>query len=353
MTTSHRLRLIMRCTAVAGLAAAAAILTTSAHAAGEVNIYSLREPALIEPLLKAFEAHTGVKSNIVFAKDGLIERLAAEGRNSPADVLLTNEFAVLLQAKDAQLTRAAGSPELMASVPAHLRDAEGHWFGLTMRARVIYAARDRVAQTSISYEELADPKWKGRICIRSGQYTYNTALIASLIAHKGAEWTETWLTGVKANLAKKPSGGDRDQAKFVFEGKCDIGIGNTYYIGAMATNGRKPEEQRWAAAIKVLFPNAGDRGTHVNISGAAVTRHAPHPVEAVRLLEFLAGAEAQKLYAGANNEYPVRVGVAPSDIVASWGQLKADPIPLADWAKLRKKASELVDKVGFDDGPAS
>ena len=337
--------------AVAGTAASLA--TLPANAAGEVNIYSLREPALIDPLLKAFEARTGIKSNIVFAKDGLIERLSAEGRNSPADVLLTNEFALLLQAKDAGVTRAVESASLVAAIPARLRDSEGHWFGLTMRARVVYAAKDRVTQTGITYEELAEPKWKGRICIRSGQYTYNTAMIASLIAHKGEAWTETWLKGVKANLAKKPSGGDRDQAKFIFEGKCDIGIGNTYYIGAMAANTRKPEEQQWAAALKVLFPNATDRGTHVNISGAAVALHAPHPAEAVRLLEFLAEPEAQKLYADANNEYPVRADVAPSATVASWGPLKADPMPLAEWAKLRKKASEMVDKVGFDDGPAS
>lgn len=339
--------------AAAAASVAGACVGTASFAAAEVNIYSLREPALIEPLLKAFETRTGIKSNIVFAKDGLIERLAAEGRNSPADVLLTNEFALLLQAKDAGVTRAVVSPALATSIPTQLRDDEGHWFGLTMRARVVYASKDRVAQTSITYEELADPKWKGRICVRSGQYTYNTALIASLIAHKGEDWTGTWLRGVKANLAKKPSGGDRDQAKFIFEGKCDIGIGNTYYIGAMAGNTRKPEEQQWATSLKVLFPNASDRGTHVNISGAAVTRHAPHPAEAVQLLEFLAEPEAQKLYAEANNEYPARKDVAPSAIVASWGQLKADPIALGDWAKLRKKASEMVDKVGFDDGPAS
>lgn len=342
-----------RLLAAAVASTALSVATLPVHAAGEVNIYSLREPALVEPLLKAFEARTGIKSNVVFAKDGLIERLAAEGRNSPADVLLTNEFALLLQAKDAGVTRVVDSPALAAAVPAQLRDPEGHWFGLTMRARVIYAAKDRVPQTSITYEELADPKWKGRICVRSGQYTYNTSLIASLIAHKGEGWTETWLRGVKANLAKKPSGGDRDQAKFIFEGKCDIGIGNTYYIGAMAANARKPEEQQWAAALKVLFPNAADRGTHVNISGAAVALHAPHPAEAVRLLEFLAEPEAQKLYADTNNEYPVRADVAPSATVAGWGPLKADPMPLAEWAKLRKKASEMVDKVGFDDGPAS
>jgi iron(III) transport system substrate-binding protein len=327
--------------------------TAQAAPASEVNIYSLREPALIEPLLKAFEARTGIKANIVFAKDGLIERLSAEGRNSPADVLLTNEFALLLQAKEAGVTRAVTSPKLQAAIPPELRDPDGHWFGLTRRARVIYASKDRVKTDTLTYEQLADPEWKGRICIRSGQYTYNTSLIASLIAHKGEAWTETWLKGLKANLAKKPSGGDRDQAKFVFEGKCDIGIGNTYYIGAMATNDRKPEEKQWVASIKVIFPNASDRGTHVNISGAAVTAHAPHAAQAQQLLEFLAEREAQQLYASANNEYPARADVAASPTVASWGGLKADAMPLATWARFRKKASELVDKVGFDDGPGT
>ena len=322
-------------------------------AASEVRIYSYREPGLIDPILKSFELATGITTYIVFAKAGLVERLAAEGRNSPADLLLTNDFALLLQAKEAGVTQATASATLDAAIPAHLRDPQGHWFGLTLRARVIYAAKDRVSLDAITYEELSEPKWKGRLCTRSGQYSYNTALFASLIAHHGVAWTETWLRGVKANLARKPSGGDREQAKFVFEGKCDIALGNTYYIAAMAANDGKPEEKKWAAAIKVLFPNAADRGVHVNISGAAVTAHAPHPAEAVRLLEFLADAQAQQLYASDNNEYPVRAGVAASAVVSGWGPLKGDPIALANWAALRKTASELVDKVGFDDGPGS
>ena len=348
-----RKQLARLCLSTAAVFVAAVAAPASATAASEVNIYSFREPSLIDPILKAFELETGIKTNIVFAKNGLIERLAAEGRNSPADVLLTNDFALLLQAKEAGVTRAVASPALDAAIPARLRDPQGQWFGLTMRARVIYAARDRVPEQTITYEDLVDPKWKGRLCTRSGQYSYNTALFASLIAHHGEAWTETWLKGVKANLARKPSGGDRDQAKFIFEGSCDIALGNTYYIGAMATNDGKPEEIKWAASIKVLFPNAADRGAHVNISGASVTAHAPHAAEAVKLLEFLAGARAQQLYASANNEYPVRGDVAPSAVVASWGPLKGDPIPLSDWAALRRKASELVDKVGFDDGPGA
>jgi iron(III) transport system substrate-binding protein len=335
---------------------ALAALTQSSLAqspANEVNIYSFREPALIDPLLKAFEAKTGIKTNVVFTKDGLIERMAAEARNSPADVLLTNEFTLLLQAKEAGVTQPLQTPALAAAVPATYRDPEGHWVGLTRRARVIYASKVRVPENAITYEQLAEPKWKGRICIRSGQYTYNTSLFASMLAHKGEAFTEGWLRGVKANLARKPSGGDRDQAKFIHEGKCDIAIGNTYYVGAMAQNDKKPEEKAWAAGMKVLFPNAADRGSHVNISGAALAKFAPHKDNAVKLIEFLAGAEAQQAYAAANNEYPVNPAVEPSAIVKSWGPLKADAMPLDTWAKLRRRASELVDKVGFDNGPGA
>jgi iron(III) transport system substrate-binding protein len=341
---------------IAAIIAFAATLLPAAPgavAAGVVNVYSYREAALIEPLLKAFEAKTGIKVNTVYGKDGLIERIAAEGRNSPADVLLTNEFALLLAARDAGITQGIKTPVVEANIPAEYRDPEGHWFGLTRRARVVYASKERVKQDAISYEELADPKWKGKICSRSGQYTYNTSLIASIIAHKGEAYAEKWLKAVKENLAQKPSGGDRDQAKFIYEGRCDIGIGNTYYMGAMMKNEKKPEEQKWAASIKLLFPNAAERGAHVNISGAAITKNAPNKASAIKLVEFLAGVEAQQTYAAANNEYPVRPDVAPSKIVQSWGELKADKIPLADWARFRKKASELVDKVGFDNGPSS
>ena len=350
MTLDHRFRLLPLGAALGMLCG---LSPSAVYAAETVNVYSYRETALIDPLLKAFEAKSGIKVNVIYGKDGLIERIAAEGRNSPADVLLTNEFALLLTARDAGITQPVRSPALEAAIPAEYRDPDGQWFGLTRRARVIYASRERVKQEAITYEELADPKWKGRICSRSGQYTYNTSLIASIIAHKGEAFAESWLKGVKENLAQKPSGGDRDQAKFVFEGKCDLGIGNTYYMGAMQQNEKKSEEKQWASSIKLLFPNANERGTHVNISGAAVTRHAPNAQNAIKLLEYLAGVEAQKVYAAANNEYPVRNDVAPSDLVKSWGDLKSDKMPLDTWAKLRKRASELVDKVGFDNGPSS
>lgn len=335
----------------ARLAAAAAVLSLLTHAVpaaaqGEVNIYSYREPGLMEPLLKAFTAKTGIKTNVVFANAGLNERLAAEGRNSPADVLLTVDISRLVEAKDAGLTQPipAGS---ISNIPAAYRDAEGHWTALTMRARVIYASKARVKDDKISYEDLADPKWKGRICARSGQHPYNTALLASIVAHKGEAAAEAWAKGLKDNLARKPAGGDREQVRDVQAGLCDIAIGNTYYMAAMLKN---PEQKAWADAVRIIFPNAGDRGSHVNVSGAALTANAPHKDQALQLIAFLASPEGQKIYAETNNEYPVDPKVEASATVKSWGSLKPDALPLLNISKFRKKASEIMDKVGFDAG---
>ncbi|MFO1171551.1 MAG: Fe(3+) ABC transporter substrate-binding protein [Hyphomicrobiaceae bacterium] len=337
------------------LAAVAAVSLTLAAAASaaEVHVYSFREPKLMQPLFDAFTAKTGIAVKVVFAKDGLIERVVAEGANSPADVLLTNELGLLVQAREAGITQKVSTPEIEANVPAAYRDPAGEWIGLTRRARIVYASKDRVADTAITYEDLADPKWKGKICSRSGQHTYNIALVASMIAHHGAEKAEAWLKGLKENLARKPAGGDRDQVKAIFAGECDLAIGNTYYMGLMTTNEKEPEQKEWAAAVKVLFPNAADRGTHVNLSGAALMKSAPDKEQGLALIAFLSSAEAQSEYAALNHEYPVKEGVAPSELVQSWGELKADPIALEDIAKLRRQASELVDKVGFDNGPGT
>jgi iron(III) transport system substrate-binding protein len=321
--------------------------------AGEVNVYSYRQPYLIDPLFKDFTDHTGIKVNVIFAEKGLIERIAAEGRNSPADVLLTVDVGNLMQAKDAGIGQPIQSAPLDAAIPEAYRDRDGAWVGLTRRARVVYASKERVKQDAITYEELADSKWRGKICIRSGQHVYNVALIASMIAAHGEVETETWLKGLKDNLARKPAGNDRMQVKGVYSGECDLAIGNTYYMGAMLRNEKEPEQKEWANSVNILFPNTDDRGTHVNISGAVLAKNAPHRENAVKLLEFLASDEGQKDYAEINNEYPVKDGVPWSPLVQSWGSFKADPISLNDIASLRKKASELVDKVGFDDGPSS
>ncbi|WP_419908531.1 Fe(3+) ABC transporter substrate-binding protein [Hoeflea sp.] len=332
----------------AGLSALIATSVGTTALAAEVNIYSYRQPDLIAPLLEAFTEETGIKTNVLFLNKGLVERVKAEGENSPADLILTVDIGRLSNAKDESVTQAIDSAAIDGAIPENFRDPEGHWYGLTTRGRVVYASKDRVPQDTITYEELADPKWKGKICIRSGQHIYNVALIASLIAHHGEAETEKWLAGVKDNLARKPNGNDRAQAKGIFAGECDIGIGNTYYVGLMQNNEKEPEQKDWANAIKVLFPNSADRGTHVNISGMALAKHAPNRDNAVKLMEFLASPKGQELYAERVYEYPVDPNAQASDTVKNFGDINPDPLPLAEIAKNRPKASELVDKVGFN-----
>lgn len=328
-------------------AVASSSFAPAAGAAEEVNIYSFREPGLTKPLLDQFTKETGIKTNVVFAPNGLIERLVAEGKNSPADLLLTNDSGLLVRAVEAGVTQPVHSETLKKEIPAIWRDDKDQWFGLTRRARVVYASKDRVKQDAFTYEELADPKWKGKICIRSGQHTYNVALVASMIAHHGEEETEKWLQGLKANLARKPAGGDREAVRDVQAGLCDIAVGNTYYMRAMLKN---PDQKAWADAVRIVFPNAADRGTHVNVSGIAMTANAPNRENALKLMEFLAAPEAQQIYAEANGEYPVGDDIPASELVQSWGPLKADTLSLAQIASLRKKASEIIDRVQFDQG---
>lgn len=319
-------------------------------AAGEVNLYTTREPGLIQPLLDAFTQSTGTKVNTVFLKDGLIERLRAEGERSTADVLMTVDTGNLLDVEDAGFTQPVQSAALDAAIPAHLRGDQGQWFTLSLRDRVLYADKD-LKLGGFAYEDLADPKWKGKVCIRSGQHPYNTSLIAAMIAHDGAEKTEAWLRGVKANLARKAAGGDRDVARDILAGICDIGIANAYYVGRMKSAGPGDEQRAWGDAIQVVRPvfrGATDGGTHVNISGAALAKHAPNRDAAVALLEYLVSDDAQSLYAKANYEYPVKSGVALDPVVESFGPLKVDGLPLTEIARHRKDASALVDKVGFD-----
>ncbi|RCS25722.1 iron ABC transporter substrate-binding protein [Phyllobacterium salinisoli] len=322
-------------------------LACSGASATELNIYTTREPGLIKPLLDAFTAKSDVKVNTVFMKDGLAERVASEGESSPADILMTVDFGNLIDLTEKGLTQPVESKVLDAAVPENLRDTANNWFALSMRARVLYAAKD-LDLASFNYEDLADPKWKGKVCIRSGQHPYNSALFADYIAHHGAEATEKWLAGVKDNLARKAGGGDRDVAKDILGGICDIGIANSYYVGLMRSGKGGEDQKAWADAIKVILPTFKDGGTQVNISGAAVAKHAPNKAQAVELLEYLVSDEAQKLYAEANFEYPVKAGAPIDPIIASFGELKVDPVPLAEIAKHRKEASELAEKVGFD-----
>ena len=335
--------------AVSLAAALVAGAVSPALAQGEVNVYSYRETKLIQPLFDAFTKDTGIKVNVISASSGLEQRIKTEGENSPADILLTVDIGRIEEAVKAGITQPIVSGELDKVVPPQLRDPEGHWYAISMRARVVYASKERVQQTALTYEELADPKWKGKICIRSGQHPYNTALIAAMIAHDGPEAAEQWLRGVKANLARPAAGGDRDVARDILGGICDVGIANAYYAGHMKNAAEGSDARRWGDAIRVIRPTFRNApGTHVNISGAAVARHAPNRAEAVRLLEYLISDKAQTLYAQANYEYPVKAGVMLDPTVASFGLLRIDTLPLTEIARHRKQASELVDRVGLN-----
>jgi iron(III) transport system substrate-binding protein len=332
------------------IALAAAIAATAASAAlaqsGEVNVYTYRETKLIQPLFDAFTKDTGIRVNVISASSGLEQRIKAEGANSPADVLLTVDIGRLEDAVKADVTQPITSAALDKVVPPQYRDPEGHWYGISLRARVVYASKQRVQQSALTYEELADPKWKkGKICIRSGQHIYNNALIAAYIAHHGEAKAEEWLRGLKANLGRKPSGGDRETARDVAAGACDLGVGNTYYWALMhiSTN-----QKAWADATKVILPTFKDGGTHVNLSGVVLAKHAPHKANAMTLVEWLVGKKAQHMYADINFEYPIRTGIGINPIVASYGTLKADSLPLSKIAEYKKAASTLVDKIGFN-----
>lgn len=318
----------------------------AADASGDVNIYSYRQPYLVEPLLDAFTEKTGIETNVVFAKNGLAERLEREGRNSPADIVMTVDIARLNELVERNLTAAIETETLKKDIPEALRHPEGKWYGLTTRARLIFTAKDRVKPGEITtYEELADDKWQGRICTRSGKHPYNIALFASMIAHHGEQDAEKWLQGVKDNLARKPQGADRDQIRAIAEGVCDIAVGNSYYYGKMLED---PNDKAAAEAVNVVFPNADGRGTHINISGMAMTKSAPNRENAIKLMEYLTTPEAQMIYARVNFEYPANPAVAPSDVVASWGDLHPDSLSLNAIAEKREAAVKMVDRVNYD-----
>ena len=338
-----------RCLLASAALLAVAQFSGPARAAGEVNVYTYRQPSLIEPLFKAFTAETGIEVRSVFADNGLVERLAQEGRNSPADLLLTADVGRLVEAAGRDLGQPVTASAILDKVPANLRDPGNLWFGLTMRARVVYASVERVPIAAISYEELADPKWKGKICLRAGNHPYNLGLIAAMIAHKGEDGAREWLKGLKANLAVKPSGNDRSQAKSVYAGECDLAIANTYYMGKMLTDDEEPEQKEWAKSVKIVFPSSTEFGTHVNISGMLLTKNAPNKDNALKLMEFLASDAAQRLYADGNFEYPVNPAIQPSDIVKSWGSFTPDTLNISEIAKLEPAAAKLVDEVEFND----
>lgn len=335
-------RLVQHCMAALALTAAAAA------GAAEVNLYTTREPGLIQPLLQKFTAATGIKVNTVFVRDGLAERVAAEGRRSPADVLMVVDIGNLVDLVDRGVTQPLRSPVLEAAIPSQLRDPQGQWFALSLRARVLYASKDRTRLTQIRYEDLAKPEWKGKLCLRSAQHPYNTAVIAAYIAHHGEAAAETWLRGVKENLARRPGGGDREVARDILGQLCDAGLGNSYYVGRMRSGSGGPEQKKWGEAIDVVLPTFENGGTHVNISGAALARNAPNRDAAVKLLEYLVSDKAQQEYAALDFEYPVKPGVKPAPLIAALGTLNPDTLSLQQIAAHRKAASLLAERIGFD-----
>lgn len=332
------------------IAAVLAGLTTlpAAASAEEVNLYSARKEALIKPLLDHFSDETGIQVNLVTGKaDALLKRLQSEGVNSPADLLITTDAGRLHRAKEAGITQAVASETLRAAIPANYRDPHGHWFGLTLRARPIVYVKGKVQTSELStYEDLADPKWKQRICIRSSDNVYNQSLVASLIVSDRLQATETWAKGLVANMARPPKGGDRDQIKAAAAGQCDLAIVNTYYLAGMLTS--KDKDQRAAAEkMGVFWPNQDGRGAHVNVSGAALTASAKNREAAIKLLEYLASDSAQQWYAETNGEYPIRPDIPVSATLASWGDFKADDINL-DWlGEFNSEAVRLMDRAGW------
>ena len=330
----------------AGLVVSAIALLLPLASKADVNIYSYRQPFLIEPIFDAFTASTGIKVNTVFAKKGLVERLQNEGRNSPADILLTTDSGPLYQAVDRGLTQPVTSQLLQDSIPAEFRDPAGHWFGISSRARIIVASKDRVSASDIKdYEDLAKPDLIANICTRSGKHTYMVARTASMIAHLGYDQASEWMDGVRGNLARKPQGNDRAQVKAIHQGECDVAIINSYYMGQMLAD---EEQKDWADAVNVIFPNQSNRGTHMNISGVSLTAGAPNREEAIKLIEFMVSDQAQSIYAEANHEYPVKTSTPWSDLVKSWGEFKTDTLPLAEIAKHRSSAVKLADQVSYD-----
>jgi iron(III) transport system substrate-binding protein len=315
-------------------------------AIADVNIYTTREPGLIQPVMDAFTAETGIAVNLSYIDDGLVERLTAEGARSPADLVMTVDIANLKQIVDAGVVQAVESDVLNAAIPAQLRSDENLWFGLTTRARIIYASKDRVADGEVTtYEDLTSDKWAGRICSRSGLNNYSLALLSAVIAHKGEDGARDWAAGLRENLARKPEGNDRAQVRAIWAGECDISLGNTYYMGGMLAD---PEQQAWANSVRIIFPTFEDGGTHVNVSGVAMTQSAPNRDEAVQLMEFLVSPAAQAIYAETNHEYPVLAGAARSELVSSWGEFTPDTVDLNELAANRPVSVRITEEVNFD-----
>ena len=324
------------------------MMPISSGLAAELNVYSYRVPQLLQPFLDAYTAETGTQFNVVHAPKGLAQRLQSEGAGSPADVVLTVDISRIAELENMGLLSPLNSDVINQRVPAHLRDDGGTWTALSTRARVIVVSNTRVQEGEITrIEDLAKPEWKGRICSRKGSHVYNRALLASLVVHLGEEAAEDWAKAYVDNLAKRPQGNDRAQAKSIYAGECDVALMNTYYYGAMANNTKNPEQQDWAKAIRMVFFNQDDRGQHINISAGGVVKTSPHQDEARAFLEWMTGPTAQRIYAEVNAEYPVNADVAPDPSVAAWGAFKADDVSIEAIGRASGTAQMIIDRTGW------
>jgi iron(III) transport system substrate-binding protein len=336
--------------ALLGSVALAGITAPAFAQSGEVNIYSYREQSLLQPLLDQFTAETSIKANVLYAGDGLLERVAAEGELSPADVVLTVDISNLVGAEEQGLTQPITTPVLAERVPEAFRDDDANWTALSLRARVFYVSKERVDATALTYDDIAKPEWKGRVCTRPGDHPYNIGLIAQRIAAHGLDETRTWLTAVRDNLAYPPTGGDREGVKNILAGTCDLSITNTYYMGVMLNNEAEPEQKEWAASARIIYPDAEGEGTQVNVAGGFIAKHSPNVENANALIAFLLSDEAQAIYADTNYEFPVVPSVSPAELTLSWGTLKPVDTPLTEVASYRDEAAALVDEIKFNEG---
>jgi iron(III) transport system substrate-binding protein len=331
---------VVSLTALAGCAAG--------DGAGVVNIYSHRHYEADEQLFRRFTEETGIRVNVVTASaDELITRLEHEGVNSPADLLITVDAGRLHRAKEKGLLQPVRSDLLEESIPSSLRDPEGYWYGLTKRARVLVYDTTRVRAGELSsYEDLVDPRWRGRVLVRSSGNVYNQSLLASIVATVGEEAASAWAAGVVDNMARQPSGSDTDQAKAVAAGVGDVAIVNSYYIARLKASADQ-EERRIGERLAVVFPNQSGRGTHINVSGAGVTLSSKNRANAVRLMEFLASEAAQRVFSETIYEYPVNPRVEPAALLREWGEFRADTLNLARLGELNAPAVKVFDRVGW------
>mgnify|MGYP003663426737 CR=1 FL=1 len=324
------------------------VSVASLASAQEVNVYSARKEALIKPLLDKFTESTGISVNLVTGNaDALITRLKSEGKYSPADILITTDVGRLYRAKEQGLTQKIETDALKTLIPQNYIDPQGQWIGFTLRARPLMVVPQRVDETQLTrMEDLADKQWHGRICVRSSSNIYNQSMVAAMIEQQGEEKTQAWLNDFVKNFARTPKGGDRDQIKAVVAGQCDVAIANTYYLAGMASSDDEATRET-ASKVKVIWPNQQDRGTHVNISGAVISKYAPNVASAQKLISFMLQEDSQVWYAKTNHEYPLRKEVEQSEVLTSFGAFKAENIDLSRVGELNRQAVLMMDKAGW------